>query len=399
MDVAPFRALRPRPDLAAKIASPPYDVLDAEEARALAANDPYSFLHVTRPEIDLPPTTDPHDDAVYERGRVNLAGFVERGWLVRDERPAYFVYRLVMDGRAQTGIVGAAAIEDSLADRIRKHEHTRPAKVEDRVRLGLALRAHPGPVFLTHRPHAALEAEAERATAAAPVVHFTAADGVEHALWVLDNDVARGRITRAFRTLERSYVADGHHRAAAAARVGGRSFLAAHFPASQLRVLDYNRLVRDLRGLDRAGLLDRAREAGFDVQDDWPERRPPRRGTFGVYLAGRWSLLAARPAILSADDPVERLDVAVLSRRLLEPVLGVGDPRTDPRIDFVGGIRGMDELESRVDSGAWALAVALWPTSLDEVMAVADSGRVMPPKSTWFEPKLRSGLVVQPLDD
>ncbi|HKQ63171.1 MAG TPA: DUF1015 family protein [Candidatus Polarisedimenticolaceae bacterium] len=414
MIVKPFRGLRPRADLAARIASYPYDVLSSAEARRLAAGDPYTFLHVIKPEIDLDPSVDAYDDRVYVQGRQSFAAMRERGWLVRDERPAYYVYRLTLDGRSQTGILGAAAVDDYLHGRIRRHELTRPDKENDRVRLNEALGAHPGPVFLAYHPQPRLDGLAAEVAGSPPSVSFTAPDGITHELWVVDDPERCARIEGLLAALPESYIADGHHRAAAAARVAERRratlrnpsglepahfFLAAHFPADQLRILDYNRLVRDLCGMDRARFLEQVDRAGFEIRGAHHERRPPGRRRFGMYLAGAWYLLTARPEPAAENhDPVAALDISLLSRRLLEPVLDIRDPRTDPRIDFVGGIRGMDELERRVDSGEWSAAFALHPTSLDEVMRVADAGKVMPPKSTWFEPKLRSGLVVQLLE-
>lgn len=411
MIVKPFRALRPAPELAARIPSVPYDVVTTDEARALARDEPHSFLHVIRPEIDLPPEVDAHDRRVYEKGRENFRAFVERGWLVRDTRPAYYVYRLEAGAHRQTGIVGAAAVQDYLDGKIKKHEHTRPDKEQDRVDLIEALSALPGPIFLTYRPDAELASAIAKAAAGEPAVRFTADDGVEHSLWVADEPRLVARIERRFAELPATYVADGHHRTAAAARVCAkriaalrtkqgsepcRFFLAVHFPSDELRVLDYNRAVRDLDGLDPAGLVAKLRAGGFDVMDAGGHKRPQRRGTFGMYLDGRWYSLVAPQS--SAADAVARLDVSVLTRLVLEPLLAIGDPRTDARIDFVGGGRGVEELERRVDSGRAAVAFTLYPTALDEVMQVADEGRVMPPKSTWFDPKLRSGLVVQTLE-
>jgi len=413
MIVKPFRGYRPSPELAARLPSVPYDVVTSHEARELARGNPQSFLHVIRPEIDLDPSIDPHDDRVYDRGRENFAAFLTRGWLVRDRAPAYYVYRLTVCDHTQTGLVGAAAVQDYLDGRIKKHEHTRPEKENDRVRLIDALSALPGPVFLTHRPDSDLTGAVRLATQVEPNVRFSVDDGVEHALWVVDAPEAREAIERHFRAIPATYVADGHHRTAAAARVctervarlGGsngnepyRFFLAVHFPADELRVLDYNRVVRDLCGRSPEQFLSALREAGLRVSEDHAARVPPRCGTFGMYLGGRWYLLTTVAAVAATTDAVSRLDVSILNRLVLDPLLEIEDPRTDGRIDFVGGIRGMDELERRVDSGSWAVAFALWPTALDEVMAVADAGDVMPPKSTWFEPKLRSGLVVQTLE-
>jgi uncharacterized protein (DUF1015 family) len=393
MDIRPFRGVRPRPDLASRIPSLPYDVLDSDEARSLATGDPHTFLHVVRPEIDLDPAIDPHDERVYAKGRANLDAMRASGWLVQDSRPAFYLYRLTMGPHRQTGIVGAAAVADYLAGRIKRHEHTRPDKEDDRTRHTRALGAQPGPVFLAYQDRPDVDRLVETLAARPPDVEFTAVDGIGHLLWVVDDPKDVAAIERALAGIPASYIADGHHRAAAYARAAGEGgrFLAVHFPASQLRILDYNRIVADLNGLDTARFLLEAQSAGFDLVNPWEAKRPPRKGTFGLYLGGEWRLL-------EAVDPVG-LDVAILQDRLLGPVLGVGDPRTDLRISFVGGGRGVEEIERRVDSRDLAAGFALFPTSLDEVMAVADAGEVMPPKSTWFEPKLRSGLVVRLLDE
>jgi len=409
MIVKPFRGLRPRSDLAEKIPSYPYDVVDSTEARRIAEGDPYSFLHVIKPEIDLDPGVDPFDERVYAKGVENLRHMVAKGWLVRDAQPAYYVYRLTMNGHAQTGIVGAAAVDDYNDGKIKQHEHTRPDKEKDRIRLNSALSAHPGPVFLAYRGLPELNALVNGIVAREPQVLFTAPDGIEHAMWVVDDPAQVRKIETLFGHVPCSYVADGHHRAAAAAKIAAerssaketvdsdapsRYFMAAHFPAGQLRVLDYNRVVRDLNGLDPDTLLDRLRQQGFHVKPKHRAKKPPAPESFGMYLDGQWYLLTPAPELIP-DDIVGELDVSILTDRILQPLLGIGDPRTDKRVDFVGGIRGMKELERLVDSGLHGVAFALYPTSLDNVMMVADAGRVMPPKSTWFEPKLRSGMVVQ----
>ena len=413
MIVRPFRGLRPQAGREEAIASPPYDVLDSDEARRLAQGNPDSFLHVIKPEIGLDPSIGVYDDRVYELGAANLRAMIADGRMVRDATPAFYIYKLVMDGQAQTGILGAAAVQDYLDDKIKKHEFTRPDKEKDRIRLSDALNALPGPVFLTYRPLPELNAVVNGQIDREPDVDFVAPDAVRHTLWKVDEPAICGKIEALFGQIRRTYVADGHHRSAAAAKLGAQRaelveaptgdepcffFMAVHFPSDQLRVLDYNRVIADLNGLDRQTLVDRIEDAGFHVKTDWRTRRPHHRGSFGMYVAGEWSLVTAKPAIVPEDDVVGRLDVSILTTRLLQPILGIGDPRTDKRLDFIGGIRGMEELERRVDSGAAAVAFALWPTSLDDVMSVADAGRVMPPKSTWFEPKLRSGLVVQSIE-
>jgi uncharacterized protein (DUF1015 family) len=405
--------LRPRADLAGKIPSLPYDVLDTREARRVAEHDPYTFLHVVKPEIDLPPDVDPFDDRVYRTGRRNFDRMIEQGWLVRDPRPAYYVYRLEHGDHVQTGIAGLASLDDYREGRIKKHELTRPDKERDRARHMEAVSANVGPVLAAYRRVPELSAVVTAVVSPAPAVDFTAPDGVRHELWVVDDPASVQRIEGLFSRVHASYIADGHHRAAAAARVAaqragaagggdGRAphewFLTVHFPAHQLRILDYNRVVRDLNGLDPETFLERVRQAGFDVKHDHRVRRAPHRRSFGMYLAGRWHLLTTKVEP-EQGDPVRALDVQILTDQVLEPILGIGDIRTDPRIDFVGGVRGMGELERRVDSGDSAVAFAVYPTTIDEVMKIADAGGVMPPKSTWFEPKLRSGMVVHPLDD
>ena len=415
MNVLPLRGLRPRADVAAKIPSLPYDVLDANEARALAKDDPYTFLHVVKAEIDLDPAIDAHDPRVYAKARENFVAMRRIGWLVRDERPAFYLYRQRMGEHVQTGVVGAALVDDYLEGRIKKHEHTRPDKEDDRTRHADAIGAHAGPVFLAYRANRSVDALVEEGTRRPPAVDFVAADGIGHALWVIDDPNETAALEAALREVPASYIADGHHRAAAYGRVARirregaprlsseerpfDRFLAVHFPATSLRILDYNRLVRDLNGLEPVELLRRIEAAGFDSVEPWSDRTPAAAGSFGMYVGGVWRLLVARQETIEASDPVERLDVAVLQSRILGPILGVLDPRTDARITFSGGIRGLAELARRVDSGEHAVAFAMHPTSLDDVMRVADAGLVMPPKSTWFEPKLRSGMVVHLLDE
>ena len=413
MIIKPFRGWRPSAELAGKIPSLPYDVIDSAEAREIAAGDPYSFLHIVRPEIDLDPSVDPFDDAVYEKGKENLHAMREQGWLVRDEQPSFYVYRVQLDEHVQTGVVAASSLDDYLEDRIKKHELTRPAKVEDRARLNDALSLHPGPLMLTYRGLPEVNALVNGVVAEEPDARFTGPDGVQHTLWQISKASTCDKLEGLFGQVRNSYIADGHHRAAAAAKVSrwrkerssstspeapDNFFLTVLFPSDQLNVLDYNRVVKDLNGLSTEKFLERVASAGFEVQPDYRLKRPPHRQSFGVYLDGRWYLLTARPELVENDDVVERLDVAILSRALLIPVLGIGDQRTDARIDFVGGVRGMRGLEARVDSGDAEVAFALYPTSLEEVMRVSDADKVMPPKSTWFEPKLRSGLVAQSLD-
>ena len=408
MRLNPLRALRPPPELAERVASVPYDVVSRDEAARLAEGNPHSFLHVGRSDIDLPADTDPYDPGVYAAARAALDRFVAEGTLIREEAPALYLYRQVMDGREQTGIVGCVHIDDYERDIIRKHEKTRPDKEDDRTRHVLTLEANAEPVFLTYRGTPDLNRLVTRAVEAPPLYDFTAADGVRHVLWRIDDTRP---YCEAMGTVPHAYVADGHHRSASAWRAGKERreanpahhgneeynwFLAVLFPAEELRILPYNRVVRDLGGRTPAQVLDGLRSVGRLEEGGNPV--PDRPGTVGIYLAGRWYRLTFDPATIDRSDVIGSLDVSLVQDRVLGPLLGIGDPRTDKRIDFVGGIRGTDELARRVDSGRAAIAFSLFPTSLDQLIAVSDAGQVMPPKSTWFEPKLRSGLVVHTLD-
>lgn len=408
MRFKPFRAWRPLPELAARVAAPPYDVVNREEAARLAEGNPRSFLHVGRSDIDLPPDTDPYDPEVYQVARRNLEGFFRDGSFLQEEEPAVYLYEQVMGGRSQVGVVGCVHVDDYERDVIRKHEKTRRDKEDDRTRHVLTLNANAEPVFLTVRDDAALEALIAEGTRAAPLYDFTAPDGVRHRVWRVGDPEA---YVAAFDRIPVSYVADGHHRCASAWRAGkerreanpGHSgqeeynwFLAVLFPAGGLRIMPYHRVVRDRNGQTPEQLLDRLRMVGTVRPAVDPD--PPRPGSFGIYLSGQWYLLELDPATIPAGDPIRSLDAALLEERVLGPILGIGDIRTDKRIDFVGGIRGTAELERRVDSGEMALAVAMYPVTVDQLMAVADAGAIMPPKTTWFEPKLRSGLFVHTLD-
>jgi uncharacterized protein (DUF1015 family) len=410
--IRPFAGLRPASGRAAEVLAPPYDVLTSEEARVRAAGKPWSFLHISKPEIDLAPETDPYSPAVYAKGRENFERMLKAGVLQRDGQPCYYFYRLVMGAHTQTGLVAAASVPDYDTGRIRRHEFTRPDKEDDRVRQIDALNAQTGPVFLTYKHVAAVDALAARVTATVPEVDVTADDGVRHSLWVVRDRADVDALTRAFDAMERLYIADGHHRSAAASRVAAARravnprhtgeeaynyFLAVIFPDDQMQILDYNRVVRDLNGMDREGFLKRLGEA-FTLTREAAAVKPRRAGEFGMYLRGEWYRLGIKPARIPATDPVARLDVSLLQDNLLAPLLGIGDPRRDKRIDFVGGIRGLKELERRVDSGEMAVAFSLHSTSIADMMAVADAGSVMPPKSTWFEPKLADGMVSHLLD-
>jgi uncharacterized protein (DUF1015 family) len=398
----PFRALRPPPALAGRVASPPYDVVNTREARALAAGNPDSFLRVSRPEIDLPEGTDEHADAVYQQGKTNLAELVRRGVLVADETPGYLIYAQRMGKHRQVGLVACASVDEYDRDLIKKHEKTRADKEEDRVRHVDTLGAHDEPVFLTYRARGEIDAVIAEVTAAAPEYDLTTPDLVGHTLWVVPGPAA-ARLEALFREVPALYVADGHHRSAAASRVHARrrgtpgdhgQFLAVVFPHDQMQILAYNRLVRDPRQRGPAALLEALR--GIMDVEPAVSPAPDHPLAFGVYLGGRWWHAHVRPGTYPAEDPVASLDCQLAQDQLLGPLFGIADPRTSKDVDFVGGIRGHEELERRVDAEGWALALHLFPTRVEQVMSVSDAGKIMPPKSTWFEPKLRSGLFVHP---
>jgi uncharacterized protein (DUF1015 family) len=410
--VRPFTGLRPVPPRAAEVLAPPYDVLSTEEARTRAAGRPWSFLHISKPEIDLPAGTDPHAPEVYAKAAENLRRMLAQGVLVRDPSPCCYAYRLVMDGHTQTGVVVAASVRAYDQNRIRRHEHTRPDKEDDRVRQIEALNAQTGPVLLAYPDAPEVDAILADTTRHAPEADVQADDGVRHTVWPIRHDAALATMTAAFDAMPALYIADGHHRSAAASRVAAARraaavrptgeesyeyFLAVAFPQRQMRILDYNRVVRDLNGLTLDALLARLAAIADVATADAPVR-PTRHGELGLYAGGRWHRLSLRPELAEVADPVARLDVSLLSAHVLAPILGIRDLRTDKRIDFVGGIRGLAELERRVDSGEMAAAFSLYPTRMEDLMAVADSGQVMPPKSTWFEPKLADGLVSHVLD-
>jgi uncharacterized protein (DUF1015 family) len=400
MRLRPFRAWRPVPTLAASVASPPYDVVSRAEARALAGDNALTFLRVVRSEIDLPEDVEPYDVRVYARARENLDRLIREGTFLREPEPALYLYRLAMEGRAQVGVVGCVHVDDYERGVIKKHETTRPDKEDDRTRHMLALEAHAEAVLLAYRGGGEIDRLAGEAMERQPIYDFVAADGVHHTLWTLPDP---DRCVEAFHEVPGAYVADGHHRTASAWRAARRRrrgmpnderewFPAALFPAEQLRILPYNRVVADLGGQTPDEVLSELAKVGRLGPTTDPT--PPRPGSFCIYLDGRWRLLELPESSIQREDVLASLDVALLQERVLTPVLGVGDPRTDKRIDFVGGLQGPPALEARVDSGQAALAVSLQPTTVEQLMAVADRGEVMPPKSTWFEPKLASGLFV-----
>ena len=394
----PFPALRPKPELAAQICELPYDVMSSDEARQMASGNPLSFLHVSKPEIDLPPGTDLYSPEVYAKGRENFDRLISQGALKQDESPAFYLYRQIMGQHTQVGLVAATSCEEYLANIIKKHEFTRPDKEDDRVRHIEALNSQTGPVFLTYRALEAFDAFATKKVSEPPAVDFTAKDGVRHTSWTISTAEEINLVEAQFAQVPCLYIADGHHRSAAAARVfqarngGGQSgrFLSVIFPHNQMQILPYNRVLKDLNGLTNVELLKKLEEVFNIIR--LGIARPARRHELGLFLNGRWHTLTFKPKLTTASDPVERLDVTLLQKLVLAPVFGIDDPRTSKRINFVGGIRGTAELENLVKSGEYACAFSMFPTSIEDLMSIADAGGIMPPKSTWFEPKLRDAL-------
>ena len=410
--VKPFAALRPPRELVTEVAAPPYDVLNSAEARAMAGEK--SLLHITKPEIDFEPMLQDHDPRVYDKAVENFRKWQERGWLVRDPRPCYYVYAQTMDGRTQYGIVLCAHTDDYSSGAIKKHELTRKDKEDDRMVHVRIQNANIEPVFFSYKDNPGLSEIVAAAVSVPPVYSFTDENGFGHEFWVIGDEAQVSRISEIFSSeVDAFYVADGHHRTAAAARVGAEKkaqnpghtgneeynyFMAVCFPESQLRIIDYNRVVRDLAGMDAQTFIGRLGE-DFEVEHRGSEPwRPDRLHSFAMYLDGEWYSLKARPGRYDDSDPIGVLDVTVLSRLVLDKLLGIKDLRTDKRIDFVGGIRGLGELSRRVDSGEMKVAFALYPVSMAQLIDIADSGMIMPPKTTWFEPKLRSGLAIHTLD-
>lgn len=414
--VRPFRGIRPVSDLANRVAALPYDVMDSNEAREVVQGNPYSFLYVDKAEIDLDPSIDLYDTRVYEKARDNLNKMIDDGIFVQDDTPCFYVYKQVMNGRAQIGIVACASIDDYINNTIKKHELTRADKEQDRINHVDYCDANTGPIFLTYRGRETINRLVNDTMAAkAPVYDFVSDDNIGHTVWVIDDPETIEGIATEFAGIESLYIADGHHRSASAVRVGLKRreanpdyngeeefnyFLSVIFPDDQLYIMDYNRIVRDLNGNTRDEFLRKINEK-FTVSPYTGSGalKPVKKHTFGMYLDGEWMLLEAKEGTYDATDPVARLDVSILQNNLLHPVLGIGDPRTDKRIDFVGGIRGLEALSDRVDDGSMAVAFSMYPTTMDDLMDIADAGAIMPPKSTWFEPKLRSGLFVHKLSD
>lgn len=409
-----FKGFRPGKDKVNEVASRPYDVLNSTEAREEVKDNPWSFLHVVKPEVDLPEGTSLYSDVVYNKGKENLQKLISEGYFVEDDSELLYVYGQTMFGKTQYGIVGCAAVDDYLKDVIKKHELTRPDKEEDRMNHIRVCNFNAEPVFFAYPDHAGLDVLVERVVKGDAEYDFITDDGVGHHFWVISDKENIQKIVEIFdREIRNTYVADGHHRTAAAALVGQERsknnpahrgdeeynfFLAVHFPASQLTIIDYNRVVKDLNGLTADEFLEEL-EAGFVIEKKGPEIfKPVCLHNFGMYLEGNWYSLTARPGTFKDEDPIGCLDVTVLSEQVLGPLLNITDLRKSKRIDFVGGIRGLEELSRRVDSGEMAVAFALYPVSMKQLMDIADNGMIMPPKTTWFEPKLRSGLVIHSLD-
>jgi uncharacterized protein (DUF1015 family) len=408
--IEPFRGLRPRKDLAEKIAAPPYDVLSSEEARDMAGHNPYSFLHIGKPEIDLPPGTDLYADEVYEKGQENFKRFINENYLFQDREKCFYIYKQIWGDHVQIGLVAGASCQDYQDDVIKKHELTREDKEFDRQRHIETLNAQTGPVFLTYKERDAINRLIEKGMQKKPEYDFATFDQVRHIFYVLDEPDLIASMQKEFSRLDVLYVADGHHRSAAATKIkikrqqanprhDGKEeynfFLAVIFPHSQMKILPYNRVIRDLHGQSAAEFLSRIAQS-FDCSET-ANQVPLQPHEFCMYLDKKWYRLLAKPGTFAAADPIESLDVAILQKNLLDPLLGIKNPRTDKRIDFVGGIRGTSELEKKVSSGKFQVAFSLLPTTIDQLFAVADSGKTMPPKSTWFEPKLKDGLVTHML--
>jgi uncharacterized protein (DUF1015 family) len=410
----PFKAVRPIPPKAKDIASLPYDVMDSEEAREEVKRNPLSFMHVEKAEVDLPADIDHYDQRVYDKARENLYNYLKEGLMMQDQKPMFYIYRQIMNGHEQYGLVGCTSVDEYMQGIIKKHELTRAEKEADRIRHVDTCDAHSSPVFFTYHHKEEIDEIVNRVASGKPVYDFVADDGIAHTLWLVDQENDIKGIEDNFAKLQYLYVADGHHRTASAAKVGlmrreqhpdytGEEefnfFMAVIFPDNQLKIMDYNRIVKDLHGHSDAEFLDLVMQK-FDLApySENEPYHPQATHEFGMYFDGMWYKMTAKPNTFSTDSPVKMLDVTILQENLLAPILGIGDPRRDTRIDFVGGIRGLAELQKRVDSGRDAVAFAMYPTSMDELMDIADAGEIMPPKSTWFEPKLRDGILFHSLE-
>ena len=405
--IRPFKAIRPTKELAERIAALPYDVMNSDEAREMVKDNPYSFLHVDKAEVDLPKEIDVYDDKVYEKAKENLDKMIDGGLYIEDEKPNYYIYRQVMKGRSQTGLVACASIDDYNNNIIKKHELTREEKEIDRINHVYKCEAHTGPIFLTYRENKDISKIVNEWVKKEPIYDFKADDGVSHTVWIIDDEDTVNKLQDLFKTVKYLYIADGHHRSASAVKVGHikraekenytgedefNFFLSISYPDSELEVLDYNRTVKDLNGLSKEEFLSKVKE-NFEVIENNEQVKPKEKHTFGMYLENQWYLLKAKKDIFNPDDPVDRLDVSILQNNLLRPILGIDDPRKSKRIKFIGGIRGINELEKRANTDM-KVSFSMYPTTIEDIMAIADSGETMPPKSTWFEPKPRSGLFI-----
>ncbi|MCM8711954.1 DUF1015 family protein [Clostridium sp. SYSU_GA19001] len=410
--IRPFKALRPTKDLAEKVAALPYDVMNSDEAREMTKNNPYSFLHVDKAEIDLEKGIDLYDKKVYEKARENLYKMADEGIFIEDETPRLYIYRQIMNGRMQTGVVACTSIDDYMNNIIKKHEHTRADKEQDRINHVDYCDANTGPIFLTYKAVDEIENIVSKWTQKEPVYNFISEDGISHIVWIVECSKDIEKLCELFKNVNYLYIADGHHRAASAVKVGQlrrkqnpnytgeeefNFFLSVIFPDKDLYIMDYNRVVKDLNGLSHEEYMLKVSEK-FEISlyEGKGPYKPSERHTYGMYLNGKWYKLSAKEGTYNPEDPVDRLDVSILQNNLLSSILGIEDPRTDKRIDFVGGIRGLEELQKRVDEGM-SVAFSMYPTTIKDLMDIADAGEVMPPKSTWFEPKLRSGLFIHKL--
>lgn len=410
----PFKAFRPSPNLAEKVAALPYDVMDSEEARKVVEGNPYSFLYVDKAEIDLDPSIDLYDKRVYEKARENLNKMIYNNILIQDDKEYFYIYRQVMDDREQIGLVGVASIDDYINNIIKKHEFTRVDKEKDRINHVDYTNANTGPIFLTYRSNKEINNILDDwINENKPVYDFITDDNINHTVWIIDDNDIINKITNLFSFIDSLYIADGHHRSASAVKVGLKRrsetpdydgtekfnfFLSVLFSDDQLYIMDYNRVVKDLNGNSKSEFIDKVSEKFYiETCEDNEPFKPDKRNIFGMYLDKKWYKLKAKEGIFDPEDPVDRLDISILQKNLLSPILGIEDPRTDDRIDFIGGIRGLKELEKRVETDM-TVAFSLYPTSIEDLMVIADAGKVMPPKSTWFEPKLRSGLFINRLE-
>ncbi len=411
--IRPFKGYRPTQELCSKVAALPYDVMTSDEAREMVKDNPYSFLHIDKAEIDLPKDTDHYSDVVYQKAKDNLWNMVKGGIYIQDKKPVLYIYQLTMNGKSQTGLVACTSIDEYIENKIKKHELTRADKEEDRIRHVDTCNANTGPIFLTYKNKENIDKIINKAIENEPIYDFTAEDGIKHTVWLIDNDEVINGLISEFKSVPALYIADGHHRNASAVKVGLKRrqenpnytgdeefnyYLSVIFPDNQLYIMDYNRVVKDLNGLSKEEFIAKVSEK-FDVAEYNGNDcyKPSEKHTFGMYLDKKWYSLKAKDAIVDENDTVACLDVSILQKELLAPILGIGDPRTDKRIDFVGGIRGLKELEKRVDSGEMKVAFSMYPTTMEQLMNIADDNKIMPPKSTWFEPKLRSGIFVHEL--